>query len=237
MTPDPWQARLLREAPRRSLLCCSRQSGKSQTAAALALAAALLRPGSLVLLLSPSLRQSGELFRKVMGVYQSAGRPVPSVRPKDNALRLELTNGSRVVSLPGVEATVRSFSAVRLLVIDEAARVPDALYAAVRPMLAVSHGSLIALSTPFARIGWFFEAWHDGAAAWHRVRVPATECPRISPEFLAEEREELGERWYSMEYECVFTDAVDALFTEDQVRAAMSNDRQPLFPGGLFTDA
>ena len=228
MTPDPWQAGLLRAAPPRTLLLCSRQAGKSQTSAALAVRTALLEPGSLILLLSPTLRQSSELFRKVLDLYRRLGRPVPSLRPRDSALRLELVNGSRVESLPGTEGTVRSFSSVRLLVIDEAARVPDSLYFAVRPMLAVSGGSLIALSSAWAKLGWFFEAW-VGGADWHRIRVTADDCPRISPEFLREEREALGPRWFQMEYLCEFTDAVDALFTEEDVRAALTNDLRPLF--------
>jgi hypothetical protein len=228
MTPDPWQAGLLRAAPPRTLLLCSRQAGKSQTSAALAVRTALLEPGSLILLLSPTLRQSSELFRKVLDLYRRLGRPVPSLRPRDSALRMELVNGSRVESLPGTEGTVRSFSSVRLLVIDEAARVPDSLYFAVRPMLAVSGGGLIALSSAWAKLGWFYEAW-IGGADWHRIRVTAHECPRISPEFLREEREALGPRWFQMEYMCEFTDAIDALFTEEDVRAALTNDLRPLF--------
>jgi Terminase large subunit, T4likevirus-type, N-terminal len=231
LRPDAWQADLLRKAPVRTLLLCSRQSGKSQTTSGLALQVALTEPGSLVLLLSPSLRQSGELFRKVLDLYRRLGRPVPSLRPKDSALRLELTNGSRIESLPGTEGTVRSFSAVRLLAIDEAARVPDGLYYSVRPMLAVSQGSLIALSSAWAKQGWFYESW-IGKGDWHKVKVTAHQCPRLSPEFLREEEEALGPRWFSMEYLCEFTDAVDALFTEEDVRAALTNELQPLFGVG-----
>src|SRR5262245_2649173 len=88
---DPWQGDCLRAPPQNQLLLCSRQSGKSQTAAALALKAALLRPGSLVLLLSPTLRQSGELFRdKVLRLFNALGRPVPTVQ--QSALTMELAN-------------------------------------------------------------------------------------------------------------------------------------------------
>src|SRR5262245_30493615 len=77
MLPDPWQARLLRSPSTRTLKLCTRQAGKSTTAAALALREALLQPGRLVLLLSPSQRQSGELFRdKVKRLYGALGRPV-----------------------------------------------------------------------------------------------------------------------------------------------------------------
>ena len=69
--------------------------------------------------------------------------------------QLKLANGSRILCLPGKEETVRCFSP-SLLIIDEASRVPDDLYRSVRPMLAVSKGRLIALSTYFGQRGWFF---------------------------------------------------------------------------------
>jgi len=52
------------------------------------------------------------------------------------------------VGLPGSEATIRGFSAVALLRVDQAARVSDDLYVAIRPMLAVSGGKLWLMSTP-----------------------------------------------------------------------------------------
>ena len=73
-------------------------------------------------------------------------------------------NGSRIVGLPGTEGTVRGFSAVSLLLIDEAARVEDAMYKALRPMLAVGGGDLWLMSTPWGKRGFFYEAWD----AWRR---------------------------------------------------------------------
>jgi hypothetical protein len=227
MAPDPWQDRVLRSDAARVLLLCSRQAGKSSVSAALALSTALLRPAAPVLLLSPSDRQSAELFRKVVDLYDAAGRPVPAV--SRTARRLDLANGSRVLSLPGTERTVRCFSGVALLVIDEAARVDDALYLAVRPMLAVSGGRLVALSTPYGKRGWFHDAWH-GEGEWERVRVTADECPRIPREFLEEERRALGERWFRQEYLCSFEDVIDAVFSYADIRAALSPHVAPLFP-------
>ena len=101
--------------------------------------------------------------------YNAVGRPLPALA--ESALRLELANGSRVVSLPGDEGTVRGFSGVSLLVIDEASRVPDDLYRSVRPMLAVSQGRLVCLSTPFGQRGFFYEYWRAGAEGQvHRIR-------------------------------------------------------------------
>jgi hypothetical protein len=103
---------------------------------------------------------------------------------QESALRIEFQNQSRIVALPGEsDATIRGYSDARLLVIDEAARVPDSLYTATRPMLAVSGGRLVCLSTPYGRRGWFFEEWTAGGD-WQRTRIEARECPRISPGFL-----------------------------------------------------
>jgi hypothetical protein len=227
MDPDPWQAEVLRTDHPRVLLNCCRQSGKSTTTATKAVHVAVYEPGALILLLSPSQRQSGELFRKVLAVYKALGRPVPA--EGENALSLTLENGSRVISLPGSEATVRSFSAVRLLIIDEAARVPDETYSAVRPMLAVSGGQLIALSTPWGCRGWWYDAWENGGKAWQRVLTPANDCPRISPAFLADERASLGPWFYEQEYECQFRAAGGQLFSEEMIAGLFSPDVQPLF--------
>ena len=226
LTPDAWQEELLTSPLQNTLLLCSRQAGKSTTAAALALRVALLRPGSPVLILSPTERQSGELFRKIAHQFNQLGRPVSVLR--ESALQVEFGNRSRILALPGSEATVRGFSEVAMLIIDEAARVADALYYAVRPMLAVSRGQLIALSTPFGKRGWFHDEWF-GEEDWKRVRITAHACPRISAEFLEKEKRALGDRYFVQEYLCEFTEVLDAVFRWEDIQAAMSEEVLPLF--------
>ena len=224
--PDPWQVQALRSQAAKLLLLCTRQAGKTQVAAALALGTALREPGSLTLVLSPSLRQSQESFRRVLDLYRTLQTPRPT--QAESALRLELSNGSRIVSLPGTESTVRGYSNVRLLVIDEAARVPDELYYSVRPMLAVSHGRLLALSTPFGKRGWFYQEYTQGEG-WERVKITAYDCPRISKEFLEEERRTLPPLFFQSEYMCEFVDTIDQVFASAFVHAAISAEVQPLF--------
>lgn len=219
--PDPWQARLLRSQSSRVLVNCSRQSGKSTTTATLAIHTAIYEPGSTILLLSPSLRQSTELFRKCLEVYRALGRPVPA--DAESALRLELSTGSRIVSLPGNEGTVRGISKVQLLIIDEASRVEDVLYKSVRPMLAVSHGRLITLSTPFGARGWWYEEYKR-REKWEYYEIPATECPRITAEFLEEEKESAGEWWVLQEYMCKFMDAQSAAFRSEDIERIVSRE-------------
>lgn len=226
LTPDAWQQELLRSDARRLLLLCARQTGKSTVTAILALHTALYHAPALILLLSPSLRQSSELARKVWESYRALGRPVPP--EAETKLSLELENGSRVVALPGQEETIRGYSGVRLLVVDEAARVPDGLYYAVRPMLAVSGGRLVCLSTPFGKRGFFHQEWTQGQG-WQQVKITAEQCPRISPAFLAEERRSLGDRWYRQEYLCSFEETMDQVFSYDLVMGAVSGDVAPLF--------
>jgi hypothetical protein len=229
ITPDPWQADLLRARPRRSLLLCSRQAGKTTVTALTALDTAIYQAPALVLLVSPSQRQSAELFRTVM-LYHSKLAGAPELT-QESVLKAEMANGSRILALPGTERTIRGYSKADLVVIDEAARVEDELLAAVRPMLATSSGGgrLIALSTPAGKRGWFFEAWTGGDATWHRTRVPASECPRITKEFLDEELRELGPIRFSEEYGLEFRDSEEAVFPHSVIAAAFTSEVHPLW--------
>ncbi len=226
-SPDTWQQQVLRSNTHQVLLNCSRQAGKSTTAAIMALHRALFYPGSLVLLVSPSLRQSSELFRKVTEALEQLDKR-PRLR-EDNRLSLTMQNKSRIVSLPGSESTIRGYSGASLIIEDEAARVPDELYYAIRPMLAVSKGRIILMSTPFGKRGHFHSEWTDGGDSLERIRIPASDCPRISAAFLEQEKRALGDWWYKQEYECEFVQTTDSVFNYDLVMSAMSDDIKPLF--------
>jgi hypothetical protein len=227
LTLDPWQRKYLRTTARQRILLIHRQSGKSTCASIRATHKALYSPGSLTLLLSPSLRQSGELFRKVLASFRAAGKPVPA--QAENQLSLELVNGSRVISLPGSEETIRGYSAVDLLVVDEASRVPDQLYLAVRPMLAVSQGELDIMSSPFGARGFFHKEWTEGEG-WERFTATADQCPRISKAFLEQERRSMGDLWFRQEYFCEFLQASGAVFNAAEVNNVFTDGILPLFP-------
>ena len=178
MTPDPWQARLMEAHPDRALLLCSRQAGKSMTVAAIALEQSLTNPGSTSLLVSASQRQSAELLGKVRALAMA--QPTRIGLEQLSVLSMRLDNGSRIISLPGRAEVIRGYSA-DLLVCDEAAWIPDSLYESVRPMLAVTGGRLIALSTPFGKRGWFHAAWtgqKTGTVPWSLL----TRCLASAPD-------------------------------------------------------
>jgi hypothetical protein len=149
---------------------------------------------------------------------------------QESALTMELANGSRVISLPGKnDAAVRGYSSVTTLIVDEAARVPDSLYRAMTPTLAVSGGRLIAMSTPFGKRGWFHSEW-TGRASWERVKITAGLCPRISADFLAEELEAMGSKFFAQEYDPLsFEDPEGAVFSGEDIKHSLSDDIVPLF--------
>jgi terminase large subunit-like protein len=226
LTPDPWQRDILRTRPRRGLLCCARQVGKSVTVAAAALHEALYEPGSLVLMVAPSLRQSSELLRKTRELAGALGAAASPMRTAITAL--EFPNGSRVLALPGTPDTIRGYSSVSLVLIDEAAFIDETLPVAVEPMLAVCAGRLIALSTPCGKRGWFYESWRS-EEDWQRVRVPASDCPRIPADELARAQRTMTRAAFASEYQCEFVDALDTVFRQDDIAAALDPTLDELF--------
>jgi len=226
---DGWQAALLRSDARHMLLLCARQCGKSTVTGLLAIVTAITKSGALILILAPSQRQAGELFRTVLRfLKQIEGAPEIVA---ESALRCELSNKSRIVALPSEESNVRGFAAVDLVIMDEAARCTDELYQAVRPMLAATPGGgrMILLSSPAGRRGFFFNTYNDAGNDWHKVRVSAAECPRISPEWLAAELKELGLKKFESEYGLVFHDADEAMFSTEMIDRAFTADVRPLW--------
>jgi len=225
LEPDPWQSEVLRSNSKRILLLCSRQAGKSFTCGLLATHTAIYQPGSLILCISPTLRQSSELLHTISRIYGTPDQPVPSTA--ESALKIELKNGSRIICLPGKEQNVRGYAGVSLLIIDESARVPDDMYFSLRPFLAVSRGRMVCSSTPFGKRGWYFREWTEGLG-WERHQITALQCPRITPEFLDQERKSMPQAAFDAEYMCVFGESTDSVFGYDLVAGAVSKDIEPL---------
>jgi Terminase large subunit, T4likevirus-type, N-terminal len=229
MEPDPWQVDALRSKHPRQLWNCCRQSGKSTTASVVAVHQADTVPNSVVLIVSAGLRQSQEVAGKVRRLWGELGL----VKAGDNQTTLTAENGSRVISLPASEGTVRGFSA-DLLILDEASRIDDEMYRAVTPMLAVTGGRLIALSTPAGKRGWWWDAWENGGPSWERYRVPATEVQRISREFLDEELRTLGRWAFEQEYMCSFQDSTEQFFRDADIAQMLAQGEH--MPGLSFTE-
>ncbi len=183
---------------------------------------------SLTLIFTPGQRQSTELLLKVNDIESALGHPAP--RTEDSKLSCVYENGSRIVSLPATH-TIRGYSAPDLIIIDEAAWVPDETYASIRPMLAINpHSRLIIMSTPHGKRGFFYDVWSQGSPRiWEKYSITADECLRISETFLQEERESLTDLMFRQEYYCEFIDTESQLFLTHYVDAAFTDDVDPLF--------
>ncbi len=186
--------------------------------------------GSLVLLVSPSLPQSQEVFKKCLSAYRDLGRPKGVAG--ESALRLELDNGSRIISLPGSEKTNVGY-ACNMLIVDEAARTPSALIEAMLPTTAATNGDIVALSSPAGARGWFYELWRaEGVEqVWEKYEVDADQVPRISESFLEEQRAIRGERYVRQEFYCDFQADTDSFFNPEDLERALTlvDPEEPLW--------
>jgi hypothetical protein len=191
-TPFPWQMDALRSNSKRQMFLTLRQAGKSSAAAVKALHKALTHPGATVLLISPSLPQSQEIFRKCLLYYRALRRPLGT--KAESALRMELGNGSRIIALPGSEKTVRGYSA-QLVVLDESGEVPDELFAeGAIPSVAMTDGDILCIGTPKGARGWFFHLWTGEDPKWERYKVTADDIPRDFTHLMVTTRAIRGER-------------------------------------------
>jgi len=223
--PDPWQSEFLASNDQFNLMLCARQVGKSLTVSMLALYTLLTQPGKLTIIVAQRQDQAAELLRKTVTAFYKVGSPLPVLR--SGQTHFELQNGARILALPGEEKAMHGPTA-NLLIIDEAARVPDAVFNAASPQLSASKGRLVALSTAFSKSGWFYREWSEGAG-YKRWSITARQCPRHTAEFLESERLRMGDRFFEMTYLNVFGDDIMAVFSTDDIRRAVNADVCGLF--------
>jgi hypothetical protein len=218
---DPWQVRMV-DAPAASRVICltHRQAGKT-TGAAIGVAHTMLwrLPGSTSLVLAPTQRQSSELVRNLRSRLLTAGERLTV----DNTFSIELSNGSRVLAMPGNDdASIRGLSIGGDCLVDEAARVPDELYEAARPMLIrhVRTARLLLLSTAWARDGFFYKIWSEGDPRdWMKIEATVGECQHISKADLDVERRSMPASAFAREYENEFGSEDNRFFSPEALAA------------------
>ena len=230
---EPAQVAFLKSGAKRGIVNCCRQFGKTTIMAIKAIYRVWKNPGCLIVVVCPTERQAGLVLARIAGLVSGkdwiGGRLTGD---RYNDLSLRFPNGSLVVGLPAKEGNIRGFSSVSLMIIDEASRVKDEVYKAVRPMLAVGNGDLWVLSTPDGRKGFFYEEYEFGGERWERFQVTAAECaPRITAEFLEDERAAMGAAWVKQEYFCEFVDSGGEMFDRVMIEEAVDADVKGLVFG------
>ncbi len=250
---DKWQKEVI-ETKGSITLRSGRQVGKSTTIGKRTAKLMIKYPGSKSLIIAPAQRQSSELFIKNMywlmidheealnraGGYKeddsvSARRNMELRRlfEKENGIFAEiptktmvkLKNGSICYSLPaGKTGTYLRTFALTFLYIDEAAYVPDPVYNALKPMLAVAVkkglGWECLLSTPYGKGGFFYDSFSDDD--YKQFHVSSEDCSRISMDFLGKERKRLTKMEYTQEYLGEFIDEFQQYFGTALIKKCMN---------------
>jgi phage FluMu gp28-like protein len=213
--PFPYQAKLLEDKSKRIVACMGRQTGKTTTIAMKAIHFADTNPKVLVLITSPSLRQSMIMFDRIASfVFSSPYLRNKVVRATRTLIQFE--NGSRIIALPCSENLLRGYTA-NMVICDEAAFMPEEVITQVIfPMLSTTDGYAIFLSTPWGKDHFFYRAFVNPAYSVHKVR--ANECPLITKEFLEEMRANMTREAFLMEYEAEFVEALNSYFPQDLIR-------------------
>lgn len=246
--PYEWQIDVLSPLRTRVLLVAARQSGKSSVESGDAYHSFKYTPGSLNIIIAPSEQQSKETMKKVDDFLALD----PDVDLDNNAsFEKKSVNGARIIALPGTERSVRGYSKPRRVILDEASRIEDATFKACRPYLVGNpEAKMVAVTTPFGKRGWFYEAWEHNPywhkvlvkpayklssdnqkvvpdipedefrAMWEKKGVSAYYSPRHTHEFLTEELETIGWWWWRQEYGCEFLDTGHGVFDMQAVRDA-----------------
>lgn len=228
LIPDDWQQTVCNLTAARILLLVCRQVGKSSCGAAMGLRLMLRWPETPVMIFSPRQDQSDELLRKCRLYMNNLNTNIRMIG--DATTKIELSNGSRMLSKCGKPESSRSWGNSKLIILDEASRLDYELYETVVPMLAPD-GQLMMMSTPAGKRGMFHTAW-EVESDWYKLKIIAEQVPRRwPPSALAAIRADpmMTERMYRQEFECSFEDTIDQAFSTADIDAAVCDDVKPLY--------
>lgn len=158
--PHWYQEALLTDQSIYISACWSRQLGKSDTVAHKAIYVALTEPDSEVIIIAPTKRQAGMLYEKILKTVNRSKLIKQAVSGRPTSEKMKFTNGSKIISVPAGDDgdNIRGYS-IALLIIDEAAFVPAAVFTAVEQGLSSTGGKLIMISTPRGKHNEFYKCF------------------------------------------------------------------------------
>lgn len=226
---DKWQKEVL-EHQGNLCLRSGRQVGKSTVISIKAGEYAMNNPNKSIMVVAKVERQALLLFEKILSyIFNKNKLAIKKGKDRPTKHRLVLKNGSVIHCLPVGESGygVRGFT-IDLLIADEAAFIPEDVWAAITPMLATTGGDIWLLSTPFGRRGYFYDSFSDPKYKKFHLSNPEVAEKRPEPmrtrmlEHTAEEKKRMSKMQFAQEYLGEFVDELRQLFPDDVIRARMT---------------
>ncbi len=207
---------------KRIVACWARQTGKTTTIALKVIHYAFTHAKATIIIVSRGLRQSMIMFNIIENLIQNNPITRKSIK-KSTRTEIQLTNKSRIIALPcGSDGSILRGYTANLVIMDEAAFMPeDVINSVIFPMLATTNGTAIMLSTPWGQDHTFYRSFKN-PNYWSQ-HVTADQCPLIKPSFLAEQRSEIGELRYKMEYQAEFIEDQNSFFKQDLIRECIED--------------
>jgi hypothetical protein len=199
---------------RYNLVLKSRQTGISTLTAGYSLWKMIFNQDYNVLVIAIKQEVAKNLVTKVRVMYDNLPSWLKVATQEDNKLSLRLVNGSQVKAIPSSPDAGRS-EALSLLVVDEAAFVPDIteIWASATPALSTG-GSCIALSTPNGVGNWFHQQWvgaEEGTNEFNPIYLHWTVHPERDQRWRDEQTKVLGEKLAAQECDCDFISSGDTV--------------------------
>ena len=218
---DKWQKNVLNQ---KGNICLrsGRQVGKSTVISIKAAEYAVYNKKKVVLVVAAVERQAYHLFEMTLNYLSDNYKSqIKMGKNRPTKSKIQLTNGTVIYCLPtGVSGLgIRGYT-VDLLIADEAAFIPEEVWTAITPMLAVTHGNIILLSTPHGKEGFYYDCFqNEDYSSFH---VSSEECERVDKKFLKREKERMTKVQYAQEYLGEFVDELMQFFSTDLIRNSMT---------------
>jgi hypothetical protein len=233
MELDPWQKTIL-ESDTDIVVRSGRQVGKSTIIAKKAADYALKNSEKTILIIASVERQAYLLFEKVLNeIWEHNYKSICKGKDRPTKHKIQLTNGSTIYCLPtGMSGYgIRGYT-VDLLIADEAAFIPEAVWTAVTPMLSVTGGKKILISTPFGKGGYFYDCFNDDN--YTKFHISSEDCERIPKEFLERERKRMTKLQFAQEYLGEFVDELRQYFPTELIQKICILQTAPTISGNTF---
>ena len=218
---DSWQQEVL-STRGNIVLRSGRQVGKSTVISIKAGEYAAKNKTKLVLVIASVERQAQLLFEKLLTyIEENYPKMIMGGLNRPTKHKIKLKNGSVIMCLPtGLTGHgIRGYT-IDMLIADEAAFIPEAVWTAVTPMLSTTKGDTILLSTPFGKGGYFYDCFDDDN--YTSFHVSSEECERIPKDFLKREKEKMTKLQYAQEYLGEFVDELRQFFPNSLIEECMT---------------